>query len=341
MHILGIETSCDETAASVVQDGRTILSNIVSSSLKDHSRYGGIIPEIASRRQMELISAVVQEALKEAGVEAHDLGAIAVTQSPGLIGSLLVGVSFARAFSFALGKPLVKVDHIKAHLYANFLDRQDKNDGVTPHFNSRVGKEEKWGVTPSLPAIGLVVSGGHSSLFQVKAFDRFVLLGQTRDDAVGEAYDKVARILGLGYPGGPMIDSLAAKGKNEEIRFPCARLEESFDFSFSGVKTAVLYHVRQAIPDEEKTQKIAYAFQKSVVSVLVDKSIHACRKKRLKTLLVGGGVAANSYLRQQLKARATEEEIKVFFPPLSLCTDNAAMIAGLGYRMVVRNESVN
>jgi len=326
MNILGIETSCDETAASVVQDGREILSNVVASSLKDHSRYGGIIPEIASRRQMELIHPVVGEALKQASLRAQDLDAIAVTQAPGLIGSLLVGISFAQAFSFALGKPLVRVDHIKAHLYANFLGFND------PHFDSFLE-------LPRLPAIGLVVSGGHSSLFYVRDFTYFVLMGQTRDDAVGEAYDKVARILGLGYPGGPIIDRLAQKGKNDEIRFNCASLPESFDFSFSGIKTAVLYHVQRApVQDEVAATKIAYAFQSSVVSVLVGKAIAACQKKKVRTLLVGGGVAANSELRGRLSARAKEEDIQAFFPPLSLCLDNAAMIAGLGYRLVKKRR---
>lgn len=314
MKILGIETSCDETSASVVEDGGEVFSNVVSSSLKDHRKYGGIIPEIASRRQLELIQPVVREALEEARVKIEKIDAIAVTQSPGLIGSLLVGVSFARALAFALKKPLIEVDHIKAHLYANFLTEKKE--------------------FPTLPAIGLVVSGGHSSLFHVKNFSHCVLLGQTRDDAAGEAYDKVARILGLGYPGGPVLDRLAKEGVNKQIRFPSADLPDTFDFSFSGVKTAVLVHLKKnKTSDELSVKRIAYAFQESVVSVLVEKSIAACKKKKLKTLLIGGGVAANSALRQKLQWRGREEEIRVFFPPLSLCTDNAAMIAGLAYHL--------
>ncbi len=334
MNILGIETSCDETCASCVEDGKRILSNVVSSSMKDHQKYGGIIPEIASRRQMELINTVVTQALEDAGLNLDKIDCVAVTQSPGLIGSLLVGVSFARALSFALDKPIIEVNHIQAHLYANFLRFEEVGQDsayLSEHHNTEF---------PTLPAIGLVVSGGHSSLFYIKEFNRFVLLGQTRDDAVGEAYDKVARILGLGYPGGPIIDRLAKDGENKEIHFSCAQLPHTLDFSFSGIKTAVLYHLRrEKTVDEETTKKIAYAFQKSVVAVLIEKCISACQKKKIKTLVVGGGVAANSSLRQRLELRAREEGIKVFLPPLSLCTDNAAMIAGLAYHLRKKNNS--
>ena len=324
-NILGIETSCDETSVSLVEDGQKICSNVVSSSLKDHQKYGGIIPEIASRRQMELINTVLAQALEEANLGLDKIDAVAVTQSPGLIGSLLVGISFARALSFALDKPMIEVDHIKAHLYANFLRFKNAH--------SSSGMEQK--EFPTLPAIGLVVSGGHSSLFYMKDFHRFTLLGQTRDDAVGEAYDKVARILGLEYPGGPVIDRLAREGENKEIHFPCAQLPNTLDFSFSGIKTAVLYHFRrEKTVDQAATKKIAYAFQKSVVSVLIDKCMSACTKKKIKTLLIGGGVAANSELRRRLELRAREENIKVFVPPFSLCTDNAAMIAGLAYHFL-------
>ncbi len=315
MKILGIETSCDETAASIVENGQTILSNIVASSLKDHQKYGGIIPEIASRRQLELIQAVVGQALNEAGVGLDDIDAIAVTKNPGLLGSLLVGLSFARALAFALHKPLIEVNHIEAHLYANFL-----------RFKTQ---EEK---LPRLPAVGLVVSGGHSSLFYVKDFQQCWLLGQTRDDAAGEAYDKVARILNLGYPGGPIIDRLAKTGENNNIQFKCAELPKSFDFSFSGIKTAVLYYTQKHIQESLNIPQIAYAFQKSVVAVLVSKALYACQKKKVNQLLIGGGVAANSYLREKLIDDAAPLGITVHFPPLSLCLDNAAMVAGLGYR---------
>ncbi len=318
MNILGIETSCDETAASIVKDGRWILSNIVSSSLKQHQKYGGIIPEIASRRQLEYINGVVEEAFKEANLKPSDIAAVAVTQSPGLIGSLLVGISFARALSWATSKPLIEVDHIHAHVYANFL-----KEGNTPHRE-----------IPKLPAIGLVVSGGHSSLFHIKNFDDFKLLGQTRDDAAGEAFDKVAKILNLGYPGGPIIDRLAREGENKEIQFTCANIPNSHDFSFSGIKTAVLYYTRKHQNNPEfSAKKVAYSFQQSVTSALVNKSIDACRRKKIKTLLVGGGVAANSGLRKQLTQGSQEEMIEVFFPPLPLCLDNAAMIAGLAYHL--------
>jgi N6-L-threonylcarbamoyladenine synthase len=316
MNVLGIETSCDETAAAVVADGRMILSNIVVSSLKEHSKFGGIIPEIASRRQLEWINPVIEASLREAGLSLDDIDAIAVTHNPGLIGSLLVGLSFARALASALKKPCVEVDHIQAHLYANCLTFEE--DKTKKEF-------------PQLPAIGLVVSGGHTSLYRLQHFEKFQLLGQTRDDAAGEAFDKVARLLNLGYPGGPVIDRLAQQVKNSDIQFTCAALPGTLDFSFSGIKTAVLYYQKQhkATP----VNRIAYAFQKSVVGILVDKCMEACRRYKIKTLLIGGGVAANSTLRQSLTLAAKENGIDLYFPPLSLCLDNAAMVAGLGYQL--------
>lgn len=308
MNVLGIETSCDETAASVVQNGKVMLSNVVISSLKKHAQYGGIIPEIASRHHLEFIDAIVRESLEEAKLKLSDINAIAVTSSPGLIGSLLVGTSFARALSLALNKPLIEVDHIKAHLYANFL------------------LEKK----PKLPAIGLIVSGGHTSLYHIVSFKNFKLLGQTLDDAAGEAFDKVARILNLGYPGGPIIDRLAQKSKKKNIfPFKCATLKNSFDFSFSGIKTAVLYYVKKN--PHVAVEDVAYAFQESVVTTLVNKCLNACEKTKIKTLLIGGGVAANSYLRAKLSENCEKHHINLFTPPLNLCVDNAAMIAGLGY----------
>ncbi|MBL8012620.1 MAG: tRNA (adenosine(37)-N6)-threonylcarbamoyltransferase complex transferase subunit TsaD [Candidatus Omnitrophica bacterium] len=315
---MGIETSCDETGAAVVNNGWLVRSNIVASSLKDHQQYGGIIPEIASRRQLELIHYVVCEALDKSKLSLQDVDCIAVTRKPGLIGSLLVGISFARALSYSLGKPLVDVDHIKAHIYANFL-----------RFES-----EKHVPLPQLPAIGLVVSGGHSSLYHVKDYNRFDLLGQTKDDAVGEAFDKVARILDLGYPGGPVIDRLAKQGINKELRFPRAAMPNSYDFSFSGVKTAVYNYVnKNKSVDGFDPAKVAYSFQESVVDVLVDKSLLACQRRRIKSLLIGGGVAANSTLRERMFDRAKSFDVQVYFPAMSFCLDNAAMIAGLGYRL--------
>ncbi len=320
MRILGIETSCDETAASVVEDGRWVHSNIVSSSLKQHQKYGGIIPEIAARRQLEYIHGVVEEALAKAAVTLAQIDAIAVTQSPGLVGSLLVGISFARALAFGLKKPLIEVDHIHAHLYANFLANASSKDTTTAS------------AIPTLPAMGLVVSGGHSNLFYIRATHHYQLLGQTRDDAVGEAFDKVAKILELGYPGGPIIDRLANQGKAGKIKFPCASLPNSFDFSFSGIKTAVLYYHREhRLQPDFAVSDVARAFQTSVTNVLVEKCLWACRKKKVSTLLVGGGVSANSELRQKLETMGNAEGIKVYCPPLPLCLDNAAMIAGLGY----------
>lgn len=318
MNVLGIETSCDETGASIVQDGCYVVSNVVATSLKDHQKYGGIIPEIASRRQLELIQLVVADACAKAKIGLSDIGLIAVTRKPGLIGSLLVGISFARALQYSLQKPLVEVDHIKAHIYANFLR-------MTKDFQDPL---------PKLPAVGLVVSGGHSSLYDVRDFDHFDLIGQTRDDAVGEAFDKVARILDLGYPGGPIIDRLAKTGANNELRFPKAAMPGTYDFSFSGVKTAVYYHVKKHGGHEGfDTAKVAYAFQESVVEVLVEKSLLACRERGAKTLLVGGGVAANSALRERMLREAARWKIDVHFPPMPLCLDNAAMIAGLGFHL--------
>ncbi|MCR4337921.1 MAG: tRNA (adenosine(37)-N6)-threonylcarbamoyltransferase complex transferase subunit TsaD [Candidatus Omnitrophica bacterium] len=324
MNILGIETSCDETAAAIVKDGRYVLSHVVASSLKEHQKYGGIIPEIASRRQMELIQLVVEEALSKSSLTLSDVDALAVTSSPGLIGSLLVGLSYARALSYATGKPLVEVNHIHAHLYANFLEFL-ANDKAS---------EKKVGKRPTLPAVGLVVSGGHTSLYYLKNFSSLSLLGQTRDDAAGEAFDKVARILNLGYPGGPVIDRLAQTKRNTRLKFPVSELSNSFDFSFSGVKTAVLYHHRQHHQEKDfSAAEVAAAFQHNVVSALVEKSIQACLAKKVKTLLVGGGVAANSALRQSLVEEGRVKGINVFFPPLTLCLDNAAMSAGLGFHL--------
>ena len=317
MNILGIETSCDETAASVVCDGVNVRSNIIATSLKDHQHFGGIIPEIASRRQIEFIHWVVGEALSKAQMSLKDIDAIAVTRAPGLIGSLLVGICFARGLSHATGLPLIEIDHIKAHLYASYLQLSQEIPAC--------GQER-------LPAVGLVVSGGHSSLFYISSFKNFKLLGATRDDAAGEAFDKVARILDLGYPGGPVIDRLAVSGINTEIKFPQAQMKGSYDFSFSGTKTAVLYYTQK---NKNKPgyspAKVAYAFQESVVAALVEKSLKACRRSKVNTLLVGGGVAANSALRRQLHAQASLQGIDVFFPPMVLCLDNAAMVAGLAY----------
>ena len=316
MNVLGIETSCDETAAALVVDGVEACSNVIATSLEEHQRFGGIIPEIASRRQIELIQWVVGESLSRANIKLADVDCIAVTAKPGLLGSLLVGLCFARALARATNKPLIEIDHIHAHLYANYVRLPGKESCPLNR----------------LPAVGLVVSGGHSSLYYMKDFNNFKLLGSTRDDAAGEAFDKVARMLDLGYPGGPVIDRLAKQGGNDEIRFPQALLKGSYDFSFSGLKTAVLYYTQAHQKDKDfSVAKIAYAFQESVVDVLVEKSLQACHAMKSKTLLVGGGVAANSVLRSRLTQKGKEAGIDVFFPPMALCLDNAAMIAGLGF----------
>lgn len=326
MYVLGIETSCDETAASVVKDGRIILSNEVSSSLRFHKRYGGVVPEIASRQQLETIAEVTDCAIKEAGVSLKDINLVGVTSGPGLLGSLLVGISFAKAISLSRRIPLIGINHLYSHIYANFLDGGD---------------------APSLPFIALVVSGGHTSLFYVEDFDKIKIMGTTLDDACGEAFDKVAKILGLGYPGGPLIERLAKSG-NPKIKFSCSNTEKPLDFSFSGIKTAVLYYVRQLtgepVPNglthrcvtsgfQGQTNDIAASFQKAVINTLINKSLLACRMKNIKRLVVGGGVAANGKLREKFYQQIQEKGIKCYFPLRQLCMDNAAMVAGLGYRL--------
>jgi len=321
MKILGIETSCDETAAAVVKNGTITLSNTVVSSLNEHKQYGGIIPEIASRKQIECINVVVRKSLVDAHTRLNDIDAIAVTQSPGLIGSLLVGISFARALSYILNKPLIEIDHVQAHLHANFLVKVNNKKSLPENIPSL-----------ELPAIGLVVSGGHTNLYLMKDFHKYQLLGHTLDDAAGEAFDKVAHLLGLGYPGGPAIDRLTKEVKKTNIQFTCAPLPGTFNFSFSGIKTAVLYHLRKHKKDKNfSVRDVAFAFQQSVVSTLADKCFAACRKYRIKTLLIGGGVAANSALRTLLKRKGQLEGVQISAPPVAYCLDNAAMIAGFGF----------
>jgi N6-L-threonylcarbamoyladenine synthase len=310
MLVLGIETSCDETAAAVVKDGRKVLSNIVASSIKLHQKYGGIIPEIASRSHIESIGFVVKEALIKSRKSLEDIESVAVTANPGLIGSLLVGISFARALSFALDRPLKEIDHVKAHLYANFLN----------------------GEVPRFPAVGLVVSGGHSNIYYFKNLKTSSLLGWTADDAAGEAFDKVAKILNLGYPGGPIIDKLAREGNAKKVRFNCAAFADSLNFSFSGVKTSVLYYVRDRWDKKRvKLVDICASFQEAVVNALVEKSLRACKLKKVKSLMVGGGVAANSRLREALCCEAEKQKVRVYFPAKEFCLDNAAMVAAAAY----------
>lgn len=308
--ILGIETSCDETSAAVVKDGKEILSNVISSQVDIHKRFGGVVPEVASRRHVEGITLILQEALEKAGVDLRDLSAIAVTYGPGLVGALLVGVSAAKALAFAKGIPLIGVHHIAGHIYANRLARE-----------------------MSFPLIALVVSGGHTQLVYMPEHGVFQILGETRDDAVGEAYDKVARSLDLPYPGGPHIDRLAQEGK-AVIDLPRAWLEPgSYDFSFSGLKSAVLNTLHNAAQRGESVNPadLAASFQASVVEVLVEKTFRAVKEYGVQQLVLAGGVAANRGLRMALELRNREEGIDLLVPPLSLCTDNAAMIAAAGH----------
>ena len=334
MLILGIETSCDETAASVVKDGQTLLSNVIATSLAEHSQFGGVVPEIACRHHLEWINRTVNEALTKADILGEELDGISVTQGPGLPGALLVGISMAKAMAFGLGKPILGIHHLQAHLYANFL--VDASSQEMPNME--------------FPYMGLIVSGGHTLLVLVRDVDDYQIVGQTTDDAAGEAFDKVARLLGLGYPGGPVIDSRAKEGNGNAITFPRAMIhEKNFDFSFSGVKTAVLYYLKNNVGLEHGVQSLedlpqapssklqadlindlCASFQEAVVDVLVHKSLQSCREFGVRTLSVGGGVAANSRLRERLKEEGLREGLRVLFPPKGLSIDNAAMVAGLG-----------
>lgn len=314
MLTLGIETSCDETAIAIVENGHKILANLVASSLPLHQQYGGVVPEIATRHHVEVINFVLKKALKKAGVDLKEIDLIAVTYGPGLVGSLLIGISLAKALSLALEVPLVAVNHLRAHLYAVCLEREEN----------------------IFPFIGLIVSGGHSNLVSCRDIFNWRSLGQTQDDAAGEAYDKVARILNLGYPGGPLIDRLAKKGNPGAIFFPRADLGERLDFSFSGLKTAVLYFVKKQ-GKEIPIKDIAASFQEAVVDALVNNAWRACQKYRVNKLVIGGGVSANSRLREKLRNIALEKGIRIFLPQLDLCLDNAAMVAGLGYQLYQRD----
>ncbi|MGM0713003.1 tRNA (adenosine(37)-N6)-threonylcarbamoyltransferase complex transferase subunit TsaD [Brevibacillus parabrevis] len=310
VYILGIETSCDETSASVVRDGREVLSNVIASQADIHKRFGGVVPEVASRRHVENITLTIEQALAEADKKLEDISAIAVTYGPGLVGALLVGVAAAKAISLARGIPLIGVHHIAGHIYANRLVEE-----------------------MDFPLIALVVSGGHTELVWMKGHGQFEILGETRDDAAGEAYDKVARALNMPYPGGPHIDRLAHEGE-PDVPLPRSWLEpDSYDFSFSGLKSAVLNTLHNAAQRGETIEpaNLAASFQDSVTEVLVEKTIRAVRACQAKQVLLAGGVAANRGLRERLQARCESEGIPLVIPPLSLCTDNAAMIAAAGY----------
>jgi len=310
--MLGMETSCDETSCAVVKNGRQVLSNVVSTQIEIHKLYGGVVPEIASRKHMELICGVAGEALTEAGLTFKDMNAVAVTAGPGLVGALIAGVSYAKSVAFTLGVPLIGVNHIEGHIAANYIEYPD----LEP------------------PYICLVVSGGHSHIVHVQGYTEFEVLGRTRDDAAGEAFDKIARVLGLGYPGGPIIDAISQEGNPLAYALPRANLSgNTLDFSFSGVKTAVinLLHKMEQKGDEYNKADIAASFQFAVVDVLVAHTIKVARQKGVKTVCLAGGVAANTALRQALREESQKYDIKTLFPPIDLCTDNAAMIACAGY----------
>lgn len=308
--ILGIESSCDETAAAVVAGGRRVLSNIIASQVDLHKKYGGVVPEIASRKHLELVLPVVREALQEAGATMEQIDAVAVTYGPGLVGALLVGLSAAKALAFGLDKPLVGVNHLQGHIYANFLSEPQ----------------------PSFPLVCLVVSGGHTELLYMREHGHMESLGRTLDDAAGEAFDKVARSVGLGYPGGPQVERLASKGDPEAVPLPRANTEGEYDFSFSGLKTAVLQYAQRTGPlSEQQRADLAASFQRSVTSVLAAKTLKAAQEKGVKQVILAGGVASNGALREAMREALTPHGIAVSFPPPVLCTDNAAMIAAAGY----------
>lgn len=318
MRVLGIESSCDETAAAIVEDGRRILSSAVASQVAIHHPFGGVVPELASRKHIEAVVPVVEQAIGDAGLRIEEIDAVAATQGPGLVGCLLIGFSFAKAFAFARGLPWVGVDHLEGHLYS-----------------IRLGDDP-----PEFPYVALLASGGHTGIYHVASENSHELLGQTRDDAAGEAYDKVAKMLGLGYPGGAVIDRLAAQGNKDAIAFTRPYLEkDQFDFSFSGLKTAVNRYI-QTHPQAaaERCADIAAAFQEAVMDVLVHKLLYAAEVKGCSRVAVVGGVAANRRLRERLAADGAARSLAVHMPPVALCGDNAAMIAAVGYYHLGRGE---
>uniref|UniRef100_A0A7C3MKV6 tRNA N6-adenosine threonylcarbamoyltransferase n=1 Tax=Dictyoglomus thermophilum TaxID=14 RepID=A0A7C3MKV6_DICTH len=319
MITIGIETSCDETSIALVEDGTKILSNIVSSQIDIHKIYGGVVPEVASRLHVEVINKLIDVALEKANLSFKDIDLIAVTHGPGLIGSLWVGIMVGKTLSLALEKPIVGVNHLEGHIFANFL-REDP---------------------PTFPFISLIISGGHTEYLLVEGIRKYKLLGQTLDDAAGEAFDKVARILGLSYPGGPEIEKVAKNG-NPVFNLPKVKCDRDLDISFSGLKTAILYLVRD-LKNEGKeipVADIAASFQKRVVEELIERALIAVKKFKINTLVLSGGVIANSYLQERFKKISVEEKIKLYLPPKELCTDNAAMVASAGYHLY-KNGYVN
>ena len=310
---LGIESSCDETSVSVVKNGREILSNIIDTQIPIHEKYGGVVPEIASRNHIEAISRVIKKALEDANVKFEDIDAITPTYGPGLVGALLVGLSYAKALSFAINKPLVGVNHIQGHIAANYITYQE----LKP------------------PFLCVMTSGGNTQLVHVKNYTEFEVLGKTRDDAIGEAFDKVARVVGLGYPGGPKVDKLAKEGNPNAIELPKTHFD-NLDFSFSGIKTAVI-NLHHKNPDVNKADLCA-SFEKTVTEILLENAEKALKQTGLKTIALAGGVSANSYIRNEF-LKLEKQGIKVYMPDLKLCTDNAAMIASAGYYNFIDGKS--
>jgi len=309
---LGIESSCDETSAAVIKDGKEVLSNVIASQIDLHRKFGGVVPEIASRKHVELINPVIEDALEEAGVDYKDLSLIAVTYGPGLVGGLLVGIAAAKAIAYAHDIPLVGVNHIEGHIYSNFISHPE----IKP------------------PLVCLTVSGGHTDLLYFEELGAYEVLGRTKDDAAGEAFDKVARVMEVGYPGGPAIDKLAKEGDSQAIDLPRPLIyDDNYDFSFSGLKTAVLNYINQKKQKGEEIPKadLAASFQQAVIDVLTAKVVKAAQDKKVKRVLLSGGVSANSHLRRELEEKLDELEIKLYYPQPRLCTDNAAMIGTAGY----------
>ena len=320
MKVLGIETSCDETAIAVVEDGRDVMSNLISSQVDLHARFGGVVPEVAARAHVEALNPLMQEALEQAGVGFGDLDAVSVTIGPGLVGALLVGIAAAKSVALVTGKPFIGVNHLEGHVYANFLEHGP----------------------PDPPYVSLIVSGGHTMLVHMKDRHSYEVLGQTLDDAAGEAFDKIARFMGLGFPGGPAVDALSQAGDPAAIKFPRAMADSGdFDFSLSGLKTAVMRYVKteRAAGREPDPADLAASFQEAVVDVQVSKTIRAALERETKTVLLGGGVVANTRLRERMLEAGEREGLRVLFPSLPLCTDNGAMIACAGFYRLQAGET--